>query len=222
MVGEIRWSARSAFDWIWIGPPYGAYDDACSKIATFMPSAWHAEAVTRPARPPPVTSTVSGSSLVTGRPPLGVSRGVRHHAFASSSPTSMPRSSSASAAACSKRPRMRAVRSWFSATRLGALGCARISLTWSGISTLFRAAPSPLASHSDCGSFSLMLRITAAGPNDSACWPMTMVAGLAAARCGAAAGGVRRPGTKASECPPSSRLATIVVLASTFGDTFAN
>mmetsp|Transcript_31177 Transcript_31177/g.73628 ORF Transcript_31177/g.73628 Transcript_31177/m.73628 type:complete len:212 (+) Transcript_31177:1631-2266(+) len=211
MVGEMRCSARRALDWIWIGPPYGAYEDACSKIATFMPSAWQAEAVTRPARPPPVMSTVSGSSFVTGRPPLGVSRCVRHQALASSSPTSMPRSSTASAAACSKRPLIRSVRSWFSATRFGASGCARISLTCSGMSTLFRAAPSPLASHSTCGSSSLSLRITAAGPNDCACWPTTIATGLAAARCEPAAGGACRPGRKASECPPSRRHATMVV-----------
>ena len=140
-----------------------------------MPLAWHAAAVTRPARPPPVTSTVSGCSGVTFRPPAGVFEFVRHHAVASSLPTSMPRRALASSAACSKRLRMRAVRSGLSATRLGACSWARMARTCSGMSTLFCGDPSPSASHGICGKSALSFRRTAAGPKDVACSPMTMV-----------------------------------------------
>mmetsp|Transcript_18529 Transcript_18529/g.43316 ORF Transcript_18529/g.43316 Transcript_18529/m.43316 type:complete len:300 (-) Transcript_18529:62-961(-) len=171
--GLICCSALSALDWIWIGPPYGAYDDACSKSATFIPFEWQAAATTSPASPPPATRTVRGSSAVTGRPPAGTDRCVLHHACSSSSPTSIPLSSRASSAACLARLRIRSVRSSLSASRFGASGSARTDATWSGMSTLFDAGACPSASHGTCGSDSFRLRRTCAGPIDEACSPIT-------------------------------------------------
>eukprot|EP00965_Chrysotila_dentata_P081871 2702215-Pleurochrysis_carterae.AAC.1 len=92
-------------------------------MATFIPFAWHAAAVTRPARPPPATSTRSGSASVTCLPPGGTSSGVRHQA--ASSPLRNPRPAAASAAARSARSRTSATRCGDSGTRFGA--SARLS-----------------------------------------------------------------------------------------------
>mmetsp|Transcript_27353 Transcript_27353/g.61176 ORF Transcript_27353/g.61176 Transcript_27353/m.61176 type:complete len:212 (-) Transcript_27353:76-711(-) len=156
----MRCRARRALDWIWIGPPYGAYAEACSNTATCIPLASHAAAVTRPASPPPATSTRSGSSWVTWR---GLGGGEKYHSEESAE--SIPCAARASSAACCARPRTLATRSTDSRTRFGAAGCARTALTWSGMFTLLEGGASPSASQ---GMSTRIFRRIVAGPMEVA------------------------------------------------------
>eukprot|EP00956_Cyclotella_meneghiniana_P014057 scaffold20852_cov23-Cyclotella_meneghiniana.AAC.2 len=97
-----------------MGPPYGAYDDACSNNATFIPLACAADAAMRPANPPPAINTVNGCCAVMDRPPLEMEGEVLHQALMSSSPISIPFNFNASKDACAARERILAVRSSFS------------------------------------------------------------------------------------------------------------